>query len=178
MGKNYDAPYELEVDVFEVFGSTDTMRANIHQHYLEDTDETDENGEPIKKHVDFQTTGSTINNQEAYTFTNAQKLYDEYHTYGFEWTEEKMSIYVDGTLVCTWNLDAESLKAYGLRPDATGFDTTLSVIFGNNLITSETDGFDASQMVESNEKSLPTEYDIDWIRLYQKNDGLSKLYIG
>lgn len=178
MGKNANAPYELEVDVFEVFGSADTMRANIHQHYLEDTDETDENGEPIKEHVDIQTTGSTINNQEAYTFTNAQNLYNEYHTYGFEWTEEKMSIYVDGTLVCTWNLDAESLAAYGLRPDATGFDTTLSVIFGNNLITSETDGFDASQMVESNEESLPTEYDIDWIRLYQKNDGLSKLYIG
>ena len=177
-GKNYDAPYELEVDVFEVFGSKDTMRSNLHQHFTNKTEETDENGEPIIEHIDVQTTGEAISQAEGHTFTNFADLYNEYHTYGFEWSEDRMAIYVDRQLHCEWFLDAESLAAYGLDPDTTGFDTTLSVIFGNNLITSETEGFSASQMIEGNEGNLPTEFDIDWIRLYQKNDGLSELYIG
>ena len=177
-GKNYDAPYELEVDVFEVFGSKDTMRSNLHQHFTNKTEETDENGEPIIEHIDVQTTGEAISQAEGHTFTNSADLYNEYHTHGFEWSEDRMAIYVDRQLHCEWLLDAESLAAYGLNSDTTGFDTTLSVIFGNNLITSETEGFSASQMIEGNEGNLPTEFDIDWIRLYQKNDGLSELYIG
>ncbi len=176
-GKNADAPYELEVDVFEVFGSKDTMRSNLHQHFTVETEEVDENGDPIIEHIDVQTTGEAISQAEAHTFTNSADLYNEYHTYGFEWSEDRMAIYVDRELQCEWFLDAESLAAYGLDPDTTGFDTTLNVIFGNNLITSETEGFSLSQMIEGNEGNLPVEFDIDWIRLYQKNDGLSKLYI-
>ncbi len=176
-GKNYDAPYELEVDVFEVFGSKDTMRSNLHQHFTVETEEVDENGDPIIEHIDVQTTGEAISQAEAHTFTNSADLYNEYHTYGFEWSEDRMAIYVDRELQCEWFLNAESLATYGLDPDTTGFDTTLNVIFGNNLITSETEGFSLSQMIEGNEGNLPAEFDIDWIRLYQKNDGLSKLYI-
>ena len=175
-GKNL--PYELEVDVFEVFGSTNTMRSNLHQHFTAETGEVDENGDPIIEHIDVQTTGEAISQAEGHTFTNSADLYNEYHTYGFEWSENRMAIYIDRELHCEWFLDAESLAAYGLDPDTTGFDTTLSVIFGNNLITSETEGFSISQMIEGNEGNLPTEFDIDWIRLYQKNDGLSELYIG
>ncbi len=177
-GKNASAPYELEVDVFEVFGSRDTMRSNLHQHFTVETEEIDENGDPIIEHIDVQTTGEAISQAEGHTFTNSADLYNEYHTYGFEWSEDRMAIYVDRELQCEWFLDAESLATYGLDPDTTGFDTTLNVIFGNNLITSETEGFSISQMIEDNEGNLPIEFDIDWIRLYQKNDGLSELYIG
>jgi beta-glucanase (GH16 family) len=177
-GKNYDAPYELEVDVFEVFGSKDTMRSNLHQHFTNKTEEVDENGDPIIEHRDMQTIGEAISQAEGHTFTNSADLFNEYHTYGFEWSEDRMAIYVDRELQCEWFLDAESLAAYGLDPDTTGFDTTLNVIFGNNLITPKTEGFSLSQKIEGNEENLSIEFDIDWIRLYQKNDGLSELYIG
>ena len=178
MGKNATAPYELEVDVFEVFGSRDTMRSNLHQHFSTKTEDTDENGKPIIEHTDIQTTTKAISQAEAHTFANSADLSDEYHIYGFEWTKNRMAIYVDRELQCEWFIDAESLASYGLNSDTAGFDTTLSVIFGNNLITSETEGFSVAQMIESNEENLPMEFDIDWIRLYQKNDGLSELYIG
>ena len=178
MGKNATAPYELEVDVFEVFGSRDTMRSNLHQHFSTKTEDTDENGNPIIEHTNIQTTTKAISQAEAHTFANSADLSDEYHIYGFEWTKNRMAIYVDRELQCEWFIDAESLASYGLNSDTAGFDTTLSVIFGNNLITSETEGFSVAQMIEGNEENLPMEFDIDWIRLYQKNDGLSELYIG
>ncbi len=163
-GKNQKAPYEIEVDIFEVFGNTDTLRSNLHQQYDD---------------KDLQTTTSTINNDEYYTFVNADKLYDEYHTYGFEWTPDKMAIYVDGVKNCEWKLDSASLRSYGLDGDASGFDTTLNVLFGNNLITKYTEDLENPTCIEDYaDTNLPAEFDVDYIRLYQKNDGLSRVYIG
>jgi beta-glucanase (GH16 family) len=178
-GKKENAPYEVEIDIFEVFGSRNTLKSNLHQHFAKDTGFEDFQGNPIIKYKDIQTTGDVINEAEYHTFANADKLYDEYHTYGFEWTPDKMVIYVDGVKNCEWKLDAASLKAYGLDSEASGFDTTLNVIFGNNLITKYTqDLADPTCMEDYADTNLPAEFDVDYIRLYQKNDGLSRLYIG
>ncbi len=178
-GKRENAPYEVEIDIFEVFGSTNSLRSNLHQHYAIDTGRTDGLGNPIIEYTDKQTTGAAINQEEFYTFANADKLYDEYHTYGFEWTPDKMVIYIDGVKNCEWKLDAASLSAYGLDPDTSGLDTTMNVLFGNNLITKYTEDLeDPTCMEDYADTNLPAEFDVDYIRLYQKNDGLSRLYIG
>lgn len=177
-GKNKNVAYEVEIDIFEVFGSRDTLKSNLHQHYNIDTGLKDAEGKPIIKGIDKQTTGNAINEEEYYTFTDSEDLYNEYHTYGFEWTKDKMAVYVDGVKSCEWLLDSASLESYGLDPDTSGFDTTMNVIFGNNVITKYTTILSNPTCVEDYLENLPAEFDIDYIRLYQKNDGLSRLYIG
>lgn len=96
--------------------------------------------------------------------------------YGFEWTKDSMAVYVDGKLNCKWLLTPENLASYGLDPDATGFDTTMNIILGNNLYNRNSI-LKLDDVIEDNPDSLPSEFDIDYIRLYQKNDGLSELYL-
>ena len=161
--KNTDANFEIEVDVFEVFGSKNIMAANLHQQNYNGN-----SGESYQTSV-----------AEKCTFADASNLSNEYHTYGFEWTPTKMAIYVDGELQCEWLLDEESLESYGLKADTTGFDTTLNILINNHLFTSSSSyKTDKNNIIEKYESNLPAEYDIEYVRLYQKNDGLSKLIIG
>ena len=89
-----------------------------------------------------------------------------------------MAVYVDGVLQVEWKLDIISLWRYGLKANNSGFDTTMNILFNNHLFT-ESSTYKPSQSgtIESHEGNLPAEYDIDYVRLYQKNDGLSKLII-
>lgn len=160
---NQTAKYDIEVDIMEVFGSENTMHSNIHQHMKE-------TGQ------DVQTTAAEIQQRETHTFENSENLRNEYHIYGFEWTENRMAVYIDGKLSCEWLITPESLASYGLDPDASGFDTTMNIILGNNLY-SENSTLKVDDVIEDNPESLPSRLDIDYIRLYQKNDGISKLYV-
>ena len=65
--------YSIEIDIFEVFSSTDTLAPNIHKWYG-DGNHTMWNDE-----------------NEKYTFDSAD-LNNEYHLYGFEWTPTEMSM--------------------------------------------------------------------------------------
>ena len=56
-----------------------------------------------------------------------------------------------------------------------GYDTQLYLIFNNHLFTASS-SYKPYSGCEVNAKDLPAEYAIDWVRLYQKNDGISKLY--
>ena len=162
-GSNQNAKYDIEVDVMEVFSSENSFHSNLHQHMRGD-------GQNI------QTTSPEIQGQEEFVFDNYQNLSDEYHIYGFEWTKDSMAVYVDGKLNCKWLLTPENLASYGLDPDATGFDTTMNIILGNNLYNRNSI-LKLDDVIEDNPDSLPSEFDIDYIRLYQKNDGLSELYL-
>ncbi|MBE6727832.1 MAG: glycosyl hydrolase family protein [Ruminococcaceae bacterium] len=164
-GKQENPNFEVEVDVFEVFGNKIAMASNLHQQQY--------NG------LSYNTNTSEINEAEVHTFADASNLVNEYHTYGFEWTPEKMAVYVDGVLQCEWLLDAESLESYGLKPDASGFDTTLNILINNHLFTNSSAYKPSNNnIIENYESNLPAEYDIEYVRLYQKNDGLSRLILG
>lgn len=164
-GKQENAIYEVEVDVFEVFGSRTGLVSNLHQQNY--------NGSS------YQTNKTNINNQEKYTFANTADLSNEYHIYAFEWTPDRMAVYVDGVLNCEWKLKALNLWGYGLKTDTSGFNTTMNILFNNHLFTqsSEYKPSDESNIIENYEENLPAEFDIDYVRLYQKDDGLSKLII-
>ena len=157
--------FETEVDVFEVFGSADTMTSNLHQQNY--------NGQS------YQTGGgmfdlNDINNEEKHTIENT----DEYHLYAFEWTPNSMAVYVDGVLNVEWKFDWLSLWDYGLKNNTTGFNTPMNILFNNHLFTESSEFKPSTGTIENNEGNLPAEFDIDYVRLYQKNDGVSKLYIG
>ena len=154
LGPKTTYDYSIEIDIFEVFSSVDTLAPNVHKWY-DSGDHTmwaDEN--------------------EKYTFTSPD-IKDEYHTYGFEWTPTEMSMYVDDEKYFTYDLTKNfDNGASGMG----GFDTQLHLIFNNHLFTQSSDykPYDGCEIYASD---LPVEYTIDWVRLYQKNDGKSKLYL-
>lgn len=154
LGPKTSYDYSIEVDIFEVFSSLDTLAPNVHKWY-DNADHTmwaDEN--------------------EKYTFESLD-IKDEYHTYGFEWTPTEMSMYIDDVKYYTYDLTNNfDNGASGMG----GFDTQLHLIFNNHLFT-QSSSYKPYEGCEINSRDLPVEYAIDWVRLYQKNDGNSKLYL-
>ena len=149
----YKADYTIEVDVFEVFSSIDSLAPNIHKWYhLGDhtmwADETDAS-------------------REGYTFENAENLVNEYHIYGFEWTPTEMTMYIDGepyyTYDITKNFDNGESGNIGFE------EAQLHIIFNNHLFT-QSSTWKIYEGCEIYHADLPSEYFVDWIRLYQKDD--------
>lgn len=165
-GKLSNPKFEVEVDVFEVFGDKTSMSSNLHQQNFDGKS--------------YQTNKSTIDSEEIHTFDNTANLSNEYHIYGFEWEPDRMAVYVDGVKQCEWKIDALSLWwNYGMKANATGFNTTMNILFNNHLFT-ESSSYSPSEsnIIENYEGNLPAEFDIDYVRLYQKNDGKSVLILG
>lgn len=166
-GKQEKPKYEVEVDVFEVFGSENTLASNLHQQNFDG-----------KSYQTGGTFWNDINQKEEHTFANADNLSNEYHTYAFEWEPDRMAIYVDGVLNVEWKLDTISLWTMDLKTNTTGFNTTMNILFNNHLFTESSNYIPSTGTIENAEGNLPAEFDIDYVRLYQKNDGVSKLIIG
>ena len=160
--KQANPNFEVEVDVFEVFGNTSSMASNLHQQNY--------NGSS------YMTNKSSINDAEKHTFADAEDLSNEYHTYAFEWEPDRMAVYVDGDLQCEWSLNRWALLTYGLKMDTSGFNTTMNILFNNHLFTNSST-YESGTVIEDYENNLPAEFDIDYVRLYQKNDGVSKLIL-
>ena len=146
--------YSIEIDIFEVFSSTDTLAPNVHKWYG-DGNHTMWNDE-----------------NEKYTFDSAD-LNNEYHIYGFEWTPAEMSMYIDGKKYYTYDITKNfDNGASGMN----GFNTQLHLILNNHLFT-QSSTYKPYDGCEIYAADLPVEYDVDWVRLYQKNDGKSTLYL-
>ena len=159
LGENKALDYTIEVDIFEVFSSENQLSPNIHKWYSD--------GRHTMWAVDEG------NSNEWYKF-DSDNLINEYHTYGFEWTPTEMTMYVDGQAYYTYDLtinfdDGES----GMD----GFKSPIGLIFNNHLFT-ESSSYKPYNGCEVHSAVLPAEYAIDWVRLYQKDDGVSKLYLG
>lgn len=166
--KQINPNFEVELDVFEVFGSPNSLRSNLHQQ-----------GMGIEHNISYQTTSAKIQEAENHQFINADNLANEYHTYGFEWEPDRMAIYIDGELQCEWQINEYALASYGLQPDISGFETTMNVLFNNHLFTASSEYIPSpGNIIENHEDNLPAEFYIEYVRLYQKNDGVSKLIIG
>lgn len=140
------ADYFVEVDIFEVFSSLNTAIPNIHKWYKDGT-HTQYNGE--------RESNKFIN-------INHDNLRYEYHTYGFEWTPEKMTMSVDGVDYNTYDLNDN----YDGRSDMSGFRDNLFILLNNHIYVSDLSYTTSS--TEVNNKDLPFEYYVDYIRLYQK----------
>ena len=161
LGPKNPADYSIEVDVFENFASLDTIAPNVHKWYGDG------------RHTQWGDEG------EKYTF-DSLNINDEYHIYGFEWTPEKMTMYVDDKPYFTYDHSINFDEGYAANKnkgasDMSGFDTQLYLIFNNHLFTSSSSylPYDGCEIYPTD---LPTEYVIDYVRLYQKNDGISQLY--
>ncbi len=153
LANNSNLSYSNEVDIFEVFGSKSGLATTVHKWY------NDENGN-----------NSGVNAQKSvdgYEFVNTSTLSNEYHIYGFRWTPEEMSFYVDGVKYATLDLSANFNKD-GYETDMSAFvNNPLHIKINNHLFTEGKNlGFN-----NVNAKDLPFEYDIDYVRLYQDASG-------
>lgn len=148
------ADYFVEVDIFEVFSSFNTAVPNIHKWYTDGT-HTQYNG---------------IRESNKYVHKNYDNLRYEYHTYGFEWTPDKMTVSVDGVDYNTYDLNDN----YDDRSDMSGFRDNLFILLNNHIYVSDLGATSAG--TEVNNRDLPFEYYVDYIRLYQKPGEGSLIY--
>lgn len=147
IGQREDAKCFTEVDVFEVFSSTNTAVPNLHKWFY--------NG----PHTAY---AENTDLNKSYKFINTDGLSDEYHIYGFEWTDKEMSMYIDGTKYMTYDLSFD----YDGNGEQEAFHDPLYIILNNHLFTERAWWCPNGYAVYTSD--LPIEYDIDWIRLYQQ----------
>ena len=142
--------FDVEIDIYEIFGSYDTATPNIHKWG--------------SKHTQFP--GSLKNR---YRFEDITHLRDEFHVYGYLWTEDEISMYVDGEKYQTFDLN------YNYDGDPTtgmdGFHRWQYIIINaSNIHSPLNTGIDNTDMKADNgsiPSDFPFESEFDWIRLYQ-----------
>ena len=158
-----------EKDILEVFSSKDTAVANLHKWYLDTSDN-------IYKTDQIGARGNILygDGQRKYVFSSPEKA-QEYHTYGFEWTEEFMAFYIDGELYYKVSITEEDDYSKE-HPGMDCFHKYYYVCFNNWMYTQEQTSAPSSHWVENNEDVGSVDYRIDYIRLYQR-DGESMVNV-
>lgn len=125
--------YGTEVDILEQYQTTNTFSTHLHKWY------------PGASAV-------SLHNDSTYTFDG------EYHIYGFKWTPEEMSVYVDGILCYTADLTVSFDEESGME----GFQSPHYLRIGNGISTAA-NGWEESPLTGAVDCTLS----VDWIRLYQ-----------
>ena len=137
--------YFVEVDIFEVFGSSSgNVVSNIHKWYTD------------KSHTQWQ------KHKDTWIAPNPDTINNEYHTYGYQWTPKEMTMYVDGQKIMTYDIT----ESYDGVEDMSGFHDPQFIIFNNHLFTE--DATWKPNTITGYEHMLPGEYEIEYFRLYQK----------
>lgn len=155
LGERKCTDYMVEVDIFEVFGSTDTAVPNIHKWYSSYYDYNALHGENVGSNH------TQASQKNVYKFSDKEELQEGFHVYGFGWTPTEMSMYIDGVLYQTF----DTVNSYDRCEDMTGFSDPLYIIFNNHLFTPESSF--TPNLITGNEEVLPSVYEIDWVRVYQ-----------
>lgn len=154
-----------EVDIFEIFGSTNMVVCNLHKWGGRDP--------KSKKWRHVMLPGGEGSVNRAYSM-NARTVNEEFHVYGFEWTPETMSFFVDGERYATFPIDEDHEFSSHELTGMECFHDFHSVIL-NNEIFRENNGWCPNGYALKPDASLPIDYFVDWIRLYQKRGEEIKL---
>ena len=147
------AEWLSEIDVLESFASTNAVVANLHKWRGKD-------------HVMLP--GGEGSLKRAYVFANAAHLNDEFHVYAMEWTPEAISFFVDGERFMSVPID----EAHDFAPQPlagmAGFHDPHYVIFNNEIFTPGHGWCPEDKRLLPSDP-LPIDYEIDWVRLWQKD---------
>lgn len=160
-----------EIDVFEIHtNATKCATPNLHLWKWD-------NVNMYSQHV--QTPQNGVTGNTPYTFSSIENLSKEYHTYGFLWTPEKITMYIDGAEYITYNISSgnelwpglgtitsEGNPTTDLTQDA--FHSPMDIILGTGISTEENCSWDSSSWLDDSQfKGIY--YYVDYIRLYQNN---------
>ena len=143
--------YMTEVDIFEIFGKTNGVSAQLHKWNFT-TGEHCQLDYGRKDYYFDEETVKTLNN--------------EYHRYGFGWTPTEMYFTVDGEIFFTHDITENG--NFGPFGTMQGFQDPLFVIFNNFLFTDGSSWKPSEEALVHDGTEFPIEYSIEWIRLYQK----------
>ncbi len=84
--------------------------------------------------------------------------YEEYHTYGFEWTDDEYTFYIDGK---------ESMSTdFGGICKVPEYLLLSTEVYGDNLVP--TDSLWAGDKIDSQGLDFVSDFDIDYVRVYAK----------
>jgi len=162
-GKTNGWKYLVEIDFFEVFSNNKLIQPNIHKWYKNYagtfTELTDENGQELRHsgYADLKL------KSENYVMPDGEN--DGYHTYGFKWTPTEMVMSVDGEDYMKYDL---SFNFDNLTDMEDFIKQPLHMIFDNWIYAP--DGWMAWEGNWTSPESLPSEFFVEYIRLYQKPD--------
>ena len=145
--------YRAEVDVFEVFSSTNQFCTQLHKSISA---------------PDFVNYTSDIHSLEEKSFSfssfESARLKTDYHCYGFGWTPTEMYFTLDGEVYFTHDITEAGNFGTG---DMSCFHDPMYIIF-NNFIFTENSIMKYPPVTSGTE--FPIEYRIDWVRLYQTSE--------
>ncbi len=161
--------WHAEIDVFEIFGSEDTVSPNIHKWYDDYPYEVIYDTDGVA-HTQYKNNTEKYQ-RRTYIFENYENLSNEYHLYGYEWTPTELHFYVDGEKYCSMDI----VNSWDLEPDMSMFQDPQYSQFNCHVFAE--DASFTPNLINGNEHMLPACYYIDWYRLYQKNDGKSKIWV-
>ncbi len=149
-----------EIDIFEVFSSENLLIPNLHKW---------------GKAGHEMLTGSENDIVRAYQFKNNKTLNDEYHIYGFEWDAHEVKFFVDNECYYHFPIDENSGFTSAVYPDTGGFHEPLYIIINNEMFTKESEWYPCGSAATA-EDSMPINYCVDWVRLYQ-NPETESIYL-
>jgi len=129
-----------EIDVFEMFGSSNNIHSTIHRWWMMDT------GAGHEQMMNY------VPAQRDYTLKNGECFNDAYHTFGCEWTENYIAFYLDGFKYTEIDIAAENMDV---------FHQPSYVIISMAVGLLDIDPPDENT-------PWPALYEIDYFRLYQK----------
>ncbi len=147
--------WSSEIDIFESFAQKGCVLPDLHIWYNNGT-----HNSGVKPTVRKSCKG----------------LDDGFHIFGFYWDEEKMIMSVDGNDYCTLSLSESTFdrvqdKVCPIGDDAFGvFRTPVYMMIGSPLFTPKA-GFKPENSVIDESVTMPGDYVIDYVRLYQGENG-------
>ncbi len=181
-GLLYDGGYAVEVDFAEGHASGCDIIPNI-QKWFNTYEQSMHPNMPDHVELSHFKDGLGKSDTTVYSFASQQQA-QEFHTYGFLWTEQYMAFSIDGKFYYVYDYTAQDQAFSPTYRNKTGRDDTfdnmglqkenmaLSIVI-NNLVVSQTY---ASAMpwasglgvaYEQYESVFPLTYTIDYMRLYQ-----------
>lgn len=157
--------YRSEMDMFEMFGDTDPGEANINwrkrlkfnmiswepsnPYYLPDG-----NGPAHTRNI--QADDNTA---------------DDFHVYGFEWTDQYVKVYIDGVLHTNGSILKSDITNNGLDPERWVTDVPYWIWF-------DSETFPWLGIPEQADLLNPAEYEIDYIRIWGKKNDINSDFFG
>ena len=154
----------LEIDLIETFGQENKLDYNLHS-WLIGVSDYDNGG-----HIAFKEDGYMAG-ANSYSSADGSKLYEAYHYYGYEWTEDYWMVLLDGEPVYTVDITSSVYKKL--------FENWQELIITNDV--GAAGGYcngrgmaylydDLDYIANAREEQL-----LDFVRIYQKDDGFSRV---
>ena len=129
-----------EIDVFEMFGSSNNIHSTAHRWWMMDA------GAGHEQMMNY------VPAERDYTLKNGELFNDAYHTFGCEWTEDYLAFYLDGFKYTEIDISAENMDV---------FHQPSYIIISMAVGLLDIDPPDENT-------PWPALYEIDYFRLYQK----------